>query len=72
MLFYMLCSLNIRVLPMGMVLFTLGKLSFNLFYEGRISFISLRFLVAYIVLLFKKDLTVDEFVSVLCGVGILF
>ena len=38
-------------LPLGMVVFTLGKLSMHLMCEGRISFGSVRFLFAYIAII---------------------
>jgi hypothetical protein len=72
MIFYYLCKVNIRFLPVFMLAFSIAKQSYNVFFEGRISVPTLKFTLAYLTLCFKKDLTIDEFVAVLCGIGVIF
>jgi hypothetical protein len=71
-LFIYLSIYSTNTLPLIMIIFTISKLTFEFFFLSRISFTSLRFLVAYTVLFFKSNLTVEEFTMVFLGYGILF
>ncbi len=68
----MLGSMDIRWMALLMLMFTLGKLSFNFLMEGRISFGSMRFLFAYFGLLWDRNLTVDKFILIFLGYGVIF
>lgn len=64
--------MDVRWLALFMFMFTIGKLGFNLLMEGRLSFGSLRFLMAYFGLMFDRHLTVDKFVLIFLGYGVIF
>lgn len=71
-IFTYLTHLNLRFLPAFMFFFSLGKQSFHILYEGRISVGTFRFTLAYFALVFDKNLTIDKFILTFIGFGVIF
>lgn len=70
--FVCLALFNIRFLPGFMFIFSLVKQLFHVLYEGRISVGTARFTLAYLGLIFDRQLTLDKFILTFTGFGVVF
>ena len=70
--FLRLSTFNLRFLPMFMLPFSLGKQSAHVLFEGRISVGTLRFTLAYLALIFDRNLSIDRFIMTFIGIGVVY
>jgi hypothetical protein len=70
---WLVFNVDAGFLPLGMVVFTLGKLACHLMFEGRVSFGSVRFLFAYIAIIPEvRKGNIALFIQTFLGIGVIY